>query len=585
MTDHQSKLSDRELLFRFWRYVRPYKGALFLSLFLVFTTSALGLVQPLLVKKAIDSFIATKQTHMLFYICALLLFAIGLEFSCRSFQMYLLQKMGEATLRDLRNHLYQHLQKLGSSFFTREPVGRLVVRSTTDVESLSEMFTAGIISIVADCFMLIGIVAMLFYLSASMTLSSFIVVPVLVTIAIYFRKKMREAFRNIRKYLGLLNAYLAEHLNGMAIVQAFNQENNVFKEFDKSNSKLMKLHFQNITYDATLYSIVEALGSVTIGLILWFVSGSLVQEIITAGTLVAFIEYIQRFFIPIRDLSQKYSIMQSGFTALERIFGLLDNNDMITESPEALTPSKIQGQVEFKNVSFAYREGETVLNNISLKIHPGEKVAFVGPTGGGKTTIMKLATRLYDIEEGQILLDGIDIRNLNLSFLRKSIGIVSQDFFIFSGAISENVSLGDPAISQAKIIEACKAVGIHEFILSLSNGYQTKLAEKGANISVGQRQLISFARAFAFNPPVLILDEATSNIDTHTELLIQAALDKLTQDRTSLIIAHRLSTIKNADRIIVINKGQILEEGSHASLLEGKGLYHKLYTLQFHPII
>jgi len=581
--EHSSKLSDKELMLKFWKFIKPYKSYILLSLIFILLITGLGLVQPLLIKMAIDDLIINKKRSALFYLGTALLAITTIEFIFRCFQVYFLNKAGESTIRDLRDHLYEHVQKLSTHFFTTQPIGRLVTRITSDIESLSEMFTSGIVAIITDVFLLVGIVGMLFYLSLSMTLSSFLALPFLVGAAIFFRNKMRVAFRSIRHYVGNLNGYLQENLNGMDVVQSFNQEEKVFDEYHKLNFKVMGFHFQNITYDSLLYSIVDALASITIGLILWFVSGNLIQGAVTAGTLVAFIEYIQRFFVPIRDLAQKYAVMQSGFASLEKIFGLLEVQDKIPDTTKVITLYKIQGEIEFKNVSFSYNVDESVLKDVSFKIKPAEKVAFVGQTGSGKTTIMKLITRLYDISSGEITLDGTNIKNLSLNYLRRNIGMVSQDFFIFSGTVSENVCLGDTSITQEQIVNACKAVGIHNFIMSLTGGYETQLAEKGANISVGQRQLISFARAFAFNPKVLILDEATSNIDTHTEILIQQALERLIENRTALIIAHRLSTIKNADRIIVLHGGKIVETGSHKTLLQSQGLYYKLHSLQFQP--
>ncbi len=583
MQEHSSKLSDKELSLKFWQFIRPYKFYIFLSLIFIFVITALGLVQPLLIKLAIDDLIINKKTSALLYLSGTLLVITIIEYVCRCFQMYFLNKAGEATIRDLRDHLYDYVQRLSTHFFTTQPIGRLVTRVTSDIESLSEMFTSGIVAIITDVFLLIGIIGMLIYLSLSMTLSSFIVLPFLVGTALYFRNKMRNAFRSIRYYVGNLNGYLQENLNGMDVVQTFNQEEKVFDEYQKLNLKLLSFHYQNINYDSLLYSIVDALASITIGLIIWFVSGNLVQGAITAGTLIAFIEYIQRFFVPIRDLAQKYAVMQAGFASLEKVFGLLEVQDKIPDTKKIITLYKTQGEVEFKNVTFSYNADEPILKDVSFKINLGEKVAFVGQTGSGKTTIMKLITRLYDVENGEIILDGVNIKDLSLGFLRRNIGMVSQDFFIFSGTVLENVSLGDASITEEQIINACKAVGIHNFIMSLPHGYKTALAEKGANISVGQRQLISFARAFAFNPKVLILDEATSNIDTHTEILIQQALEKLIENRTALIIAHRLSTIKNADRIIVLHGGKIVETGSHKTLLQSQGLYYKLHSLQFQP--
>ena len=581
MSDFLTRATDKQLFWKFWGFIRPYRVSLLLSFILVLLMVGVGLIQPLLIKIIVDETIARGKGSQLFGFSLLFVGVVLLEYVLRCLQTWILAQAGEKTLRDIRRSLYKHILSRSSSFFNHQPVGRLVVRLTTDVESLAEMFTSGFVSILADCVMVIGIIGMLFYLSLSMTLTSFLVLPLLVIIALYFRKKMRWAFRNIKHYVGQLNAYLAEHLNGMEVVQTFNKEKYVFNEYEKINKSLMSFHFKNISYDSMLYSLVEALGALTIGLLIWFSTDNLIQGAITAGTLIAFIEYLERFFIPIRDISEKYAVMQSGFASLERIIGILENNDSIPQVLQPVRLSSFKGQLEFRNVSFAYKKDEPVLKKIQFKVRACEKVAIVGPTGAGKTTLMKLATRLHDVDEGEILLDGIDIRNLEHSFLRKNVGMTSQDFFIFSGTIAENISLCDPHISLNSVKEASQKSGIHEFIEKLPHGYETKLVEKGANISVGQRQLISLARIFVFNPSIIILDEATSNIDTESELLIQKALEEVTRNRTSLIIAHRLSTIRNADRILVLHQGKILEEGHHDSLIQNQGLYHKLYSLQF----
>ncbi|MBI2027867.1 MAG: ABC transporter ATP-binding protein [Deltaproteobacteria bacterium] len=581
MNDFLAQHSDKKLFLKFWTFIRPYKLSLFVSFVLVLMMVGAGLIQPMFIKTIVDDAIAGEKRGELWMLSSLFAGIVILEYGLRCLQTWVLAQAGENILRDLRRALYKHILSRSTCFFHHQPVGRLVVRLTTDVESLSEMFTSGFVSILADCVTVIGIVGMLIYLSLSMTLTSFLVLPLLVVVALYFRKKMRWAFRNIKHYVGHLNAYLAEHLNGMEVVQSFNQEKNTFVEYENINRKVMGFHFKNISYDSILFSVVEALGTLTIVLLIWFATDNLIQGIVTAGTLIAFIEYLERFFIPIRDISEKYAVMQSGFASLERIFGILENQEALIQPLIPIKLSAVKGQLEFRNVSFAYKLGEPILDKIHFKVNVGEKVAIVGPTGAGKSTLMKLATRLYDVDQGEVLLDGVDLRNYDLSQLRRYIGMISQDFFIFSGTVAENMSLADPSISMDSIREASRMVGIHSFIENLSHGYETKLAEKGANISVGQRQLISFARIFVFNPRVIILDEATSNVDTESELLIQKALAQVTKNRTSLIIAHRLSTIKNADRILVLHHGKILEEGPHDLLIQNQGLYQKLYSLQF----
>jgi ATP-binding cassette subfamily B protein len=486
-------------------------------------------------------------------------------------------------MQDLRMELFTHVQRLSSAFFDRTPTGSLVTRLTSDVEALGEMFTAGVITIFGDLLALLGIVGIMLWMNPALSLVTFSVLPILIWTVFTFRRRMREAFRDVRARLANLNAFLAESIGGMAVVQLFSREKTEQAEFTRLNAAHRDANMPVITWDASLYALVETLSTVAVGLIIWYGGGKIVRGALSFGALVAFIKYIDMFFAPIRDLSAKYSVMQGAMAALERIFHLLD-----TESKEQIplnsplpkgegTPVRT---IEFRDVWFAYHGKEYVLKGFNLGIRQGERIALVGETGGGKTTVTRLLTRLYEVSKGTITLDGADIRQTPLPLLRRRIGLVLQDPYLFTGTIGYNISLGD-AEAERRMKQATAMVGADRFISRLPNGFQEEVRERGVNLSAGERQLISFARAVAFNPEILVLDEATASVDTEAEHLIQEGLKGLMAGRTSIVVAHRLSTIQDADRIVVIHRGEKIEEGNHQELLARRGLYFRLYQLQF----
>lgn len=597
------KAYDRRLLGRFLRYLAPYRVLAVASLLLLPLIAAAKLAQPWLLKIAIDGHIVSGKMAglpqlALWYFCLILAdgFLTYLE-------IYLLQLMGQKVMFDMRMDLFSHIQRLPSSFFDRTPTGSLVTRVTSDVEALGEMFTAGIISIVGDILILVGIVAIMLWMNFKLSLVTFSVLPVLLYIVFAFRNRMRTSFREVRARLANMNSFLAECIGGMAVVQLFNRQETEQRKFSRLNAAYRDANLPVITWDAALFAAVEALSSVAVGLIIWYGGGEIIRGALTFGALVAFIQYIEKFFSPVRDLSAKYSIMQGAMAALERIFGLLDMEESPGEIPlnpplskgeaananhDALPPLTKGGRggfthvetIEFRDVWFAYNDDDYVLKNFNLTIRRGEKIALVGETGGGKTTVTRLLSRLYDVNRGSITMDGRDICEFPLQELRKRIGVILQDPFLFTGTIAYNISLGDRD-AQGRMEKAAAMVGADRFIINLPDQYEEEVRERGVNFSVGERQLISFARAVAFDPEILVLDEATSNVDSASERLIQDGLKGLLAGRTSLVVAHRLSTISDADRIVVIHKGEKAEEGRHEELIANHGLYYKLYQLQF----
>jgi ATP-binding cassette subfamily B protein len=584
------KAYDRRLMARFIRYLAPYKWMALFSLFLLPPLAAAKIAQPYLIKIAIDSHIVKGQMEGLpllaFYFFLLLLADSLLTY----IEIYLLQLLGQRVMQDLRMELFTHVQTLSSAFFDKTPTGSLVTRLTSDVEALGEMFTAGIITIVGDVLILFGIVCIMLWMNLKLSLVTFSVLPLLIWTVFTFRRKMREAFRNVRSRLANLNAFLAESIGGIAVVQLFNRETTEQREFTRLNASYRDANLPVITWDASLYALVETLSSVAVGFIVWYGGGEIVRGALSFGALVAFIQYIEKFFDPIRDLSAKYSVMQGAMAALERIFLLLDTeatsdpgseiNICSEPPPQPEAQSGPISTIEFKDIWFAYHGEEYVLKGFNLMIRRGETVALVGETGGGKTTVTRLLTRLYEVSKGAISIDGTDIRQLTFPHLRRKIGLVLQDPYLFTGTIGYNICLGDEQ-AEARMEQAAAMVGADRFIWNLPNGFLEEVRERGANLSAGERQLISFARAVAFDPEILVLDEATASVDTASERLIQEGLKGLMAGRTSIVVAHRLSTIQDADRIVVIHRGEKVEEGTHQELLSQKGLYYRLYQLQF----
>jgi ATP-binding cassette subfamily B protein len=576
------KAYDRALMARFFSYLRPYRGLVAATLLLLPLTTAAKLAQPWIIKLAIDNHIVKGQMEGLPALAAWFLLLILTESLLSFFEVWLLQYLGQRIMQDLRLELFAHVQGLSTSFFDRTPTGSLVTRLTSDVEVLGEMFAAGIITVVGDILLLAGIIGVMLWINPRLSLVTFSVLPVLIWVAFTFRRRMRTAFRQVRSRLAALNTFLNESIGGMTIIQLFNRQAAEEVEFQRLNAVYRDANLPVITWDAALYAAVEALSSVAVGLLIWYGGGEIISGALTFGALVAFIQYIEKFFSPIRDLSAKYSVMQGAMAALERLFNLLDTRETLPEPSEsqAVTPPRPAGVIEFRDVWFAYNGDDYVLKGFSLRVACGETVALVGETGGGKTTVTRLLSRLYDVNRGSITLDGFDLRDIALHDLRSRIGIVLQDPCLLSGTIEDNICLGDERI-RPQVRRAAETVGADRFIERLPNGYSEELNERGGNLSSGERQLISFARAVAFDPEILVLDEATASVDTASERLIQEGLARLMAGRTTLVVAHRLSTIRTADRIVVIHRGEKIEEGSHDSLMELQGLYYRLHQLQF----
>lgn len=575
------KAYDSKLMKRLLGFVKPYKKYVVIAIIMNVVVAALGPLRPYLIKIAIDDYIVNSNYNGLVAISAILFVVLMFQAIVQYFLTYYTQLMGQNIIYDLRIKLFAHVQKLSLKYFDKTPIGRIVTRVTNDVESLNELFSSGIVTIFSDVFIIIWILIFMFFMSWNLTLVSLSVLPILFYATFLFRKKVRESYRDVRFQLARLNSYMQEHITGMSIIQLFSRENREKEVFSDINDAHKKANIDSIFYYAVFFPIVEILSSGAVALIIWYGGGNVIQGTMTIGVLFAFIQYTEMFFRPIRDLSEKYNVMQTAMASSERIFKLLDNSRIIQNpnSPKPLVNFK--GNVDFKNVWFAYNNEEYVLKDISFSVNAGETVAIVGATGAGKSSIINLLNRFYDINKGQILVDGIDLRELSKEDLRKQISIVLQDVFLFSGTISSNINLGDESITKEQIIEAAKIVGADSFISKLPSQYNEEVKEKGATLSVGQKQLVSFARALVFNPRILILDEATSSVDTETENLIQKAIQKLLVGRTSIVIAHRLSTIQNSDKIIVLHKGEIKEVGTHQQLLSKKGIYYKLYQLQY----
>jgi len=582
------KAYDARLLRRFLGYLVPYRLAVGGILLLLPLTTLCRLGQPLLLKYAIDHAITPGRLDLLAGPAALFLLLLLLEALLTWGEVYGLQMVGQRVMADLRATLFQHLLRLPVPWFDRSATGGGVTRLTRDVGGLGEMFAAGIVSVIGDFLLLAGIVAAMLWMDPRLSLVTFTVLPPLIFVAWLFRRNMRQAFREVRSRLGKMNGHLAEVLGAVSVVQAFGKEREEQARFSELNAAHRDANRPVIIWDASLYAIVEMFSSLAIALIIWYGSGQMLQGLLTFGTLVAFIQYIEKFFGPIRDLSAKYGIMQGAMAALERIFALLDEKEEAANPPAQVgTPLCQRGDggisfpfVAFRNVNFSYRPDEPTLIDVNLSLQKGERLALVGGSGGGKTTVIRLLSRMYELDQGQILVDGVDIRRIPREQLRRRMALVSQEPFIFAGSIAFNICLGDPRAAE-RVRQAAVTVGADRFIEQLPLGYETELAERGGDLSLGERQLLCFARAVAFDPELLILDEATASVDSESERLIQEGVERLLAGRTALVIAHRLSTVRDADRIVVINRGRVVEEGRHDQLLSLNGEYARLYCLQF----
>jgi ATP-binding cassette subfamily B protein len=603
------KAVDRRLLARLWPFVRPYRGQVVLTLLMVLPMFCLELAPAWLVKTGLDRVILGEPAAPaqgagplaflleppaglgpLAWLGLLFLGVVLVHSALQYLHMVLMATTGQAAMRDLRSAVFRHIESLHLGFFDSYPVGRLVTRATNDVESVAEMFSQGIVALVTDLIKMLGFAVALFLVNPKLALATFSVVPFLALAAVLFRLKVRDAFRTTRVLLARINAWIQESVTGMKVVQLFTREERNLRDFARLNAEHRDAWKQSIRYDAALFSTVELAGGLTVAILLWWGTGAA-----TPGVLYLFIQWMRRFFMPLSDLSAKYSVMQSSMASVERIFQLLDREPAIrdpgpaTQAPRAGAArgrdGGARGAVEFEDVWFSYqaeprRPEDWVLKGVSFRAAPGEKVAFVGATGAGKTTIIKLLTRLYEVTRGRILLDGVDLRELPQREVRRRVAMVLQDVFLFSGTISENIALGREDIGPAQVERAARAVEAHGFIAGLPEGYATPIRERGTNLSAGQRQLLSFARALCHGADVLVLDEATSSIDSETEAVVQRGIHTLMQGKTALVIAHRLSTIEDVDRIHVLHHGRLVESGSHAELLAAGGVYAHLHQLQ-----
>ena len=604
------KAYDSRLMRRLLGYLRPYRAHVAFAVATIVANSALQLAPPYLTKIVIDEYIPARDLSGLTAIAALYLGTLAASFAFEYAQTWTMQTTGQRVMFDLRMQVFSHLHRLDVRFYDRNPVGRLMTRVTGDVDVLNELFTSGVVSIFGDAFTLFGIMAVLVWMDWRLALVAFSVLPLIALITQWFRTNVRDSYRTVRTWIARINAYLQERITGTSTVQLFRREARDYAAFDEIDRAHRDANVQSIFYYAVFYPAVELVSALAASLIIWYGGGRVMENALTLGSLVAFLQYSQRFFRPISDMSEKFNVLQGAMASSERIFALLDTPvevesgfSRITDSgsirlkpdstgasirlkPDStgasirLKPDSTEA-IAFENVTFSYVPGEPVLKNVSFRVEPGQRVALVGATGSGKTTIVNLLLRFYDVEAGRITIDGVDIRQMDLAALRAMFGLVLQDVHLFSGTIADNVRLGHAEIDDDQVKRALEAVHAWGFVSRMSGGLSTPVAERGSTLSVGQKQLLSFARALAFDPRVLVLDEATSSVDTETELLIRDALKVVMRGRTTIAIAHRLSTIQDMDRILVLHKGELREAGTHQELLAARGLYHRLYQLQF----
>ncbi len=601
------KAYDSRLMARLLRYLRPYKLQVAGAVALLMLASLMAVIGPYLTMIALDEAIPEGDGRQLGLLAAIFMAATALIFVFQYVQALVTTWLGQRVMYDLRGRIFRKLQELDLSFYDRNPVGRLMTRITSDVETLNELFSSGLVTVFGDLFMLFFIVAAMLQMNAELALVTFSVLPFVAWIAFVFRSRIRSAYRDIRVRLARMNAFLQERFTGIRIVQLFNREEADLGRFKVLNDDYLAAHLRSITYYALFFPVIQLLTAVALALIIWYGGGAMIQGAVTIGVLAAFLDYARRFFRPIQDLSEKYNLLQGAMASSERIFRLMDRESAIQDVADpAEFPPGAPGEIRFENVWFAYggherpaeggggregggaREGtvggeepDWVIRNVSFTVAPGEKLAIVGHTGAGKTTIINLLMRFYEIQRGRILVDGIPIEQLRMKELRDRIGLVLQDIFLFSQSVDYNVRLGSSSIEDATVTTALDAVGAAPFVERLPEGSAQELGERGASLSVGERQLLSFARALAFDPDILVLDEATSSVDSEIEARIEEATDRLMRGRTSLVIAHRLSTVRGADRILVMHHGRLVEEGSHEELLDTDGLYRRLHELQF----
>ena len=581
--DGAGRAYDAGMIRRLVRYLIPYRLAVAGSMALLFVGAALELVGPWITMTVLDRAVPARDERLLLTMTAVFAGALALSFVIQYVQAILTTWLAQRVMFDIRVELFSHLQRLSLRFFDANPVGRLMTRVTNDIEVLNEMFGAGVVTIFGDVFVLLFIVGAMFRMDWRLALVTLTILPFILAAAFLFRARIRDAYRDIRVRLARINAYLQERVGGMRVVQLFGREEQSMQRFREVNDEHLQSHLRSITYYALFFPVIEVLTAIALALILWYGGVQALGGAVTVGTIAAFLQYARRFFAPIQDMAEKFNILQGAMASSERIFALLDTEPEIRDAPDPLhLPAKAAGMIEFRDVWFRYGEGDPwVLKGVSFTARPGERVAIVGATGAGKSTIINLLMRFYEPEKGEIFFDGVPTRRVPVRELRERVGLVLQDVFLFSGEVSYNVRLGRADISDERIRQAAERVGADPFIRRLPGGYEQPLGERGISLSVGERQLVSFTRALAFDPPVLVLDEATSSVDSELEAQIERALGELMKGRTSLVIAHRLSTIQSADQILVLHHGEIRERGTHAELLRQGGLYARLHELQF----
>jgi len=578
------QIFDLPTLKRLYTFVRPYQGKFYLLIAIIMINAVLAPLTPLLIKYTIDKPIAEGNYNQLALMLAVMVVVLIVQGFVQFWNTYMAGWLGQYIIRDIRVQLYEKIIGLRLKFFDNTPIGRLVTRTISDVETLSNVFSDGMAAIAGDILQLVLIIGVMFYTDWKLSIISLSMIPLMLFCTYVFKEKIKDAFNEVRAAVSNLNSFVQEHITGMSIVQIFSSEDIEYKKFEEINKVHRDANIRSILYYSIYFPVADVISAAGTGLVVWYGSKQILNAEVTFGTVTAFVMFINLFFRPIRQLADRFNTLQMGIVSTDRILTLLDS-DEYTANDGTHVPEKLRGEVEFKDVWFAYNDEDYVLKNINFKVNEGETIAFVGATGAGKSSIINLLSRFYDINKGQIFIDGREVHEFELTALRRNIGVVLQDVFLFSDTIENNIRLGDDTITHEKIVEAAKLVGVHDFIERLPGGYTYNVMERGATLSVGQRQLISFVRAMVHDPKIIVLDEATSSVDSETEELIQKAIETLMKGRTAVVIAHRLSTIQEANKIIVVDKGEIKEEGTHEQLLEKEGFYANLYRMQYKEVL
>lgn len=577
------KILDWTTFKRLFQFIKPYKKYFYLLIFLTVLTAIFGPSRPLLIQLAVDKYIVTGDYPGLITISLLMVTVLVIEAFLMYAHTYLSNWLGQTVIKDIRVQLYEHILRLRLKFYDNTPIGRLVTRNISDIETLSNVFSQGIASLLADLLLIFSILGVMFYTNWRLTLVSLSLLPLLLLSTYVFKEKIKVAFDQVRAAVSNLNSFVQEHITGMSIVQIFGSEESESKKFKDINREHRKAHLKSVLYYSVYFPVAEIISAGGTGLLVWYGARGVLHEEVSPGVLIAFIMYINLFFRPIRMLADRFNTLQMGIVSMHRLVGLLDTQGQIPDNGN-YKPATLQGNIKFDKVWFAYKEEDYVLKNISFEVKEGETVALVGATGAGKSSIINLLSKFYEINKGEIYLDNKNIEEYDLAYLRSKIGVVLQEVFLFSNSIKENIVLGNEHIEKARLIEAAELVGARKFIEKLPKGFDYNVMERGSTLSVGQRQLVSFVRAMVYDPKIIVLDEATSSVDTETEELIQNAIEKLMKGRTSIVIAHRLSTIQKADKIIVLDKGEIKEQGTHTELLEKDGWYAQLHKMQYKEV-